>query len=101
MKGLINAIVCAGFVCAGAQAVAGDTAQSDTSTNHQMMKDCMAKHAASNDGMSRTDAKKACRDEMNVQKTQPGATTKAPTDSPTDDKKIGTGQTSTGETPNN
>lgn len=101
MKSLVNAIICVGFVCAGAQAFAGDTVQSDTSTNHQMMRDCIAKHAAKNDGMSKTDVKKACSDEMNVQKTQSGATTKVPTDSPTDDNKIGTGETSTGETPKN
>jgi pentapeptide MXKDX repeat protein len=101
MKRLINAIVCAGFVFVGAEAFAGDIVQSDTSTNHQMMKDCVAKHAANNDGMSKPDIKKACSDEMNVQKPQSSATTKAPTDSPTEDKKIGTGETSTGETPKN
>jgi pentapeptide MXKDX repeat protein len=56
MKHLVNSIVCAAFVFAGAQAFAGDAAQSDSSTNHQMMKDCVAKHAANNDGMSKTDA---------------------------------------------
>ena len=98
MKHLVSAIVCAGVLCAGAQAFAGDT---DTSSNHQMMKDCVAKHAANNDGMSRSDVKKACRDELNVPKSQPSATAKAPTDSPTEDNKIGSGQTSTGETPTN
>jgi hypothetical protein len=100
MKHLVNSIVCAAFVFAGAQAFAGDTAQSNPSTNHQMMKDCVAKHAANNDGMSKTDAKKACSDEM-TQKSQSSATTKVPTDSPTEDGKIGTGETSTGETPKN
>jgi pentapeptide MXKDX repeat protein len=98
MKRLINAIVCASFVCAGAQAFGDDTVQNSTSTNHQMMKDCMAKHAANNDGMSKTDVKKACSDEMNSQKVQSGAPT-VPTDSPTESKKIGTAETSTGETP--
>lgn len=98
MKHLFSAIACAGMFCAAAPAFAGD---SDTSSNHQMMKDCIAKHAANNDGMSRSDVKKACHDEMNVPKSQPGATTKSPTDSPTDDNKIGTGQTSTGEAPKN
>jgi pentapeptide MXKDX repeat protein len=101
MKRLFNSIVCAGFVFVGAQAFAGDAVQSDSSTNHQMMKDCVAKHAANNDGMSKTDVKKACSDEMSVQKAQSSATTKAPTDSPTEDNKIGTGETSTGETPKN
>jgi hypothetical protein len=98
MKSLVKTIVCAGFLVAGAQAFAGDT---DTSSNHQMMKDCVAKHAASNDGMSKADAKKACSDQMNAQKMQPSAATKTPTDSPAQDEKIGTGQTSTGETPKN
>jgi len=65
VKRLISGMVCAGFLLAGAQAFAGDSMQSDTS-HHQMMKDCMAKHAAKNDGMSASDIKKACSDEMNA-----------------------------------
>lgn len=94
MKRLICTIVCAGFVFAGAQALADDSMQND-STHHQMMKDCMAKHAAKNDGMSKADMKKACGDEMKMQKSA-----NTPTDSPLADKKIGTGDTSNGGTPN-
>jgi hypothetical protein len=94
MNRVTNAIVCAGFICAGAQAFGDDSMPSDSSSqasNHQMMKDCMTKHAT-NDGMSKGDAKKACNSEMNMGKNHTGA--KVPTDSPTDDKNIGTGETS-------
>jgi pentapeptide MXKDX repeat protein len=97
MRRLITSIICAGFVCAGTQAVADDSMQSDTptmATQHQMMKDCMAKHAAQNDGMSKTDIKKACGDEIKMQKDSGNLKKKVPTDSPTNDKKIGTGETS-------
>ena len=91
MKRLISGIVSAGFLLAGAQAYAGDSMQSDAS-HHQMMKDCMARHAAKNDGMSKSDVKKACYDE-NMQADHSGME-KTPTDSPTEDSIIGTGETS-------
>lgn len=92
MKYPIGAVICAGLMFAGAQAFAGDAMQGDAS-HHQMMKDCMAKHAAANDGMSKADVKKACSDEMAMPKDHSSAT-KAPTDSPKDSDKIGTGDTS-------
>lgn len=110
MKLLINAIICPGFLCAGAQAFAGDSTQSDTPSNamtpnHQIMKDCMTRQAEKNDGMLRDDMKKACKDEMKTHKDHesmtnaPSATptnaalTDAPTD-PTTDKTIGTATSS-------
>jgi hypothetical protein len=57
-----------------------------------MRKDCMAKHEARNDGMSKSNAKKTCNDEMNMGRNHTG--TKVPTDSPTADIKPGTGETS-------
>jgi pentapeptide MXKDX repeat protein len=92
MKRLINGLVCAGFILAGGQAFADDAMQADTS-HHQMMKDCMARHATKNDGMSKSDAKKACSDEMNMQ-TDHASEAKAPTDSPMEDRSIGSGETS-------
>ena len=86
MKQLIMAIVCTGMLCTAAQALADNSTSSDTSS-HQMMKDCMAKHAAKNDGTSKADMKKACNDEMTTQSSS-SSTPKA-TDDPTTDKNIG------------
>jgi pentapeptide MXKDX repeat protein len=101
MKLLISAIVSTGVLCLGAQALADDSMQSDSSSHHQMMKDCVAKHAAKNDGMSESDMKAACKDEMKTHKDHASVTSApanaAPTDAPTDpttDKTIGTATSS-------
>jgi len=57
----------------GAQVAFADDAANATAPmptaaqKHQMMKDCMAKKASMNDGMSRSDMKKSCMDEMKAQ----------------------------------
>jgi pentapeptide MXKDX repeat protein len=83
MRCLINIIVCAGVLCAGTQSFAGDSTQSGTppiTTDHQMFKDCMTKHAAQNDGMSKTDMRQVCIKEVHLKNHSGVANT--PTDSP-------------------
>jgi hypothetical protein len=88
MRHLVNALVCMGFICAGAQALAGDPAPSATPpapADHQMFKDCMAKHAAQNDGTSRADMKQACIKEVHMQqKGRPAVANPPPAAAPED-----------------
>jgi hypothetical protein len=45
-------------------ATSGKTVPSSDSSKHQMMKECMTRQAAKNDGSSKMQMKKACKDEM-------------------------------------
>jgi hypothetical protein len=76
MNRTISALVVAGLVGFGMQALADDTpadqstadqSTADQSTQKadqkQFMKDCMAKAKAANNGTSELDMKKACRDQ--------------------------------------
>jgi hypothetical protein len=66
MNRTISALVVAGLVGFGMQALADDTS-ADQSTQKadqkQFMKDCMAKAKAANNGMSEKDMQKACMDQ--------------------------------------
>jgi hypothetical protein len=42
-------------------------------TNHQMMKECMKKQKAANNGMSDADMKKSCRDQIKANVDHPDA----------------------------
>jgi hypothetical protein len=90
MNKLITGILTAGVMLTGAGAFAQDSqmnpatsapssssASSDSATStasssstssspskHQMMKDCMTRQAAKNDGSTKMQIKKACKDEM-------------------------------------
>jgi hypothetical protein len=83
MKRLMNAIVCTGLIFAGTKTLADEPVQGGATptTNHQMFKDCMARHAAQNDGTSKADMKQACIKEVHTQKNDPGVAN-TPTDSP-------------------
>jgi hypothetical protein len=66
MNRTISALIIAGLLGAGMQALADDSSsnQSAQKTEHkQFMKDCMAKAKAANNGMSEQDMRKACMDQ--------------------------------------
>jgi hypothetical protein len=71
MKRTITALFLLGSMCAGAQLFADDNAPSSgTSSNsgtvqtHKLMKQCMAKQRAANNGTSEEDMKKSCKDQI-------------------------------------
>jgi hypothetical protein len=64
---------------------------SSRASEHRIMKDCVAKHAARSDGMSKSDAKKACNGEMNMERNHTG--TKVPAGSLTAARKPGISET--------
>jgi hypothetical protein len=69
LAGLSAALLFAGLSCAGMPALADDTSSAPPpsgmhSEMHRMMKECMAKQKAANNGMSEKDMKKSCRDQM-------------------------------------
>jgi hypothetical protein len=84
MKRTVASILFVGLMFSGAQAFAQEqhsmstdppsnqpssqTNSPSTSAKHQAMKDCMARQKANNSGMSKADMKKACKDEMKMQK---------------------------------
>jgi len=68
MKLLISAIVSTGVLCLGAQALADDSHAERFLQSPSNDEDCVAKHAAKNDGMSESDMKAACKDEMKTHK---------------------------------
>jgi hypothetical protein len=60
------ALIAAGLIGFGMQAVADNTSADQSSqkaAHQQFMKDCMDKAKASNNGMSEQDMKKACMDQ--------------------------------------
>jgi hypothetical protein len=64
MNRTISALIIAGVVGFGLQAVADDTsADQQKAEQKQFMKDCMAKARAAHNGMSEQDMKKACMDQ--------------------------------------
>jgi hypothetical protein len=64
MNRTISALIIAGVVGFGLQAVADDTsADQQKAEQKQFMKDCMAKARAAHNGMSEEDMKKACMDQ--------------------------------------
>jgi len=90
MKRAIAPILVTAFIFTGTQALADDSTSSSSMTqHHQMMKDCMAKQKAMDSSMSAADMKKACKDQMNMQKSGMDSTKTNPAD-PTTDKNIGT-----------
>lgn len=68
MNRVIVSLAIAGFMIAGTESFADDAMGHGTMTEkHQMMKDCMAKQKAANSGMSKSDMRKACKDQMKDQ----------------------------------
>jgi len=61
MKSLIASVLMAGMMLVGTQAFADDT-QKDT--KHQMMKDCMSRMSAKNDGSTKAQMRAACKTEI-------------------------------------
>ena len=61
MKRLIASVLMAGMMLVGTQAFADDT-QKDT--KHQMMKDCMSRMSAKNDGSTKAQMRAACKTEI-------------------------------------
>jgi hypothetical protein len=68
MNKLIVGVVTAGMILAGAQVFSGDMQTDKTSKDQkeQLMKDCMTRMAAKNDGSSKEKMKEACKAEMNT-----------------------------------
>lgn len=79
MNRLISTVILAGSLGIGAQAMANDPpSSSDMPANsnidtHQMMKECMAKQKAANNGMSEDDMRKSCRDQIKAKIDNPDA----------------------------
>jgi hypothetical protein len=67
MNRTISALIIAGLVGVGMQAVADDASTPDQpaqkADHKQFMKDCVAKAKAAHNGMSEEDMKKACMDQ--------------------------------------
>ena len=66
MNRTISALIVAGLVGFGMQALADNTSADDAKQKDeqkQFMKDCMEKARAAHNGMSEADMKKACRDQ--------------------------------------
>jgi hypothetical protein len=76
MKRTITALIFAGLVGVGMQALADDAPAGDQSAqkadHKQFMKDCVAKAKAAHNGMSEEDMKKACRDQWKSAMGNPG-----------------------------
>jgi hypothetical protein len=68
MKRIVTSLAASGLILMGAQAFADDSAsqQPTMAQKQQMMKDCMAKQATDNSTLSKTDMKKACKDQMKM-----------------------------------
>jgi hypothetical protein len=75
MNRMLSTLVIVGAMGFGVQAMADDTSSSTPSgatvNTHQMMKDCMAKAKASNNGMSQQDMKKSCKDQIKAKVDHP------------------------------
>jgi hypothetical protein len=75
MNRIISTLLVVAAMGAGAQAFADDTSSSTASgttmNTHQMMKDCMAKAKAANNGMSEEDMKKSCKDQIKAKVDHP------------------------------
>jgi uncharacterized protein YdgA (DUF945 family) len=84
MNRMIGTLMIVGAVGAGMQAMADEpssTSSNDSGatmnthqTMHHMMKDCMAKAKASNNGMSEQDMKKSCKDQIKAKVDHPDDT---------------------------
>jgi hypothetical protein len=53
--------------------LADDSATAQPKTSQQMMKECMKKQKAANNGMSEADMKKSCRDQIKANVDHPDA----------------------------
>ncbi|HEY3850891.1 MAG TPA: hypothetical protein VGL87_07980 [Steroidobacteraceae bacterium] len=78
MNRMITTLLVLGAMGAGMQAMADDpstsTSSGTTMNTHQMMKHCMAKAKASNNGMSEQDMKKSCKDQIKAKVDHPNDT---------------------------
>jgi hypothetical protein len=67
MKRLISGCLLAGLIGVSAQAMADEGQYAGTDAHmsqHQMMRDCMAKERAANSGASEKDMRKSCKDQV-------------------------------------
>jgi len=80
MSRTLTTLIFAGLLGFGVQAMADEPAISDQApTSHKhFMKKCMAKAKAANNGMSETDMKKACRDQLKASVDDPNKEPVAP-----------------------
>ena len=62
MKYQIVTAVAVGLLACGGAAYADDSATPSVPSEHQLMKECMAKEKASDGGMPKEDMKKSCKD---------------------------------------
>jgi hypothetical protein len=81
MNRMIGTLMVVGAMGVGMQAMAEDPSSTTSNTasganmnTHQMMKDCMAKAKASNNGMSEQDMKKSCKDQVKAKVDHPDDT---------------------------
>jgi hypothetical protein len=73
MNKLILSVVTTGIMLAGMQVFAGDLAKDASSK--QQWNDCLARQVAKNDGSSKSQMKKSCKDEMKTSTTSSNSTT--------------------------
>ncbi len=83
MKPTYVALACLSLLGTGA-ALAGDPGDSSSSDHSQMMKTCMEQQKAQNSGISKQDARKACREQLRMSKASgtPNQTTPTTTGEP-------------------
>jgi hypothetical protein len=79
MNRLLAPLAIVGSLLVGSYALADDeVSQAGMAQQHKMMKDCMAKHAAESNGMTKGDMEKACKAEMKANKNNSSAMSDSP-----------------------
>lgn len=71
MRLVIPAVMSAALVGAAAPVLADSPTGAQPKTNQRMMKECMKKQKAANNGMSEKDMQKACKDQIKANVDQP------------------------------
>jgi predicted lipoprotein len=87
MKNLISGLTACGILAFSAAATAQQTSSgTPTASKHQMMKECMNRQLAKNDGSTKSQMKSFCKADIESSKSTaqpvPNETTPAPTESP-------------------
>ena len=68
MNRAIGTLLFFGLVLSGVQAIADDSIDRSTPTNHQAMKDCIEKQKTAGVSMSKSEMTRICKDQLKQQK---------------------------------
>jgi hypothetical protein len=82
MNRIVAALTLIGFSVYGVQALADDTVDRATPTDHQMLKECIEKQKTADVTMSEAQMKQICKDRLKQQKQSGTPVEPAPTDTP-------------------